>query len=337
MNLSFGAPPSGSYRTDPLAAAVEMAWRLGIVVVAASGNTGPSRDTVASPGIDPYAITVGATDDIGTLSRRDDVLAWFSSWGSPDSNAKPDLVAPGRRIVAPRVPGSTLETLFPDRVVTAHNGATYFRLSGTSMATAVASGAVALLLQARPDLRPDQVKALLVGRTQSYGEDSGVTPPDPIAGGSGLLDVYAAVTGFVDEEPTTPTGTTVVGLPQLGAPTVGAPTVVAPTAAPRVFGAPAPVNRALRPANTFARSVQTALAGLPLRWKDPGLGGIAWNALTWDSVVWDSVAWDNFDWDSVAWDSVAWDSVAWDSVAWDSVAWDSVAWDSVAWDSLNAD
>src|SRR5258706_466259 len=192
INPSFGAPANLPYRVDPMSAAVEIAWRRGLVVVAASGNGGPQRDTGVTPGIDPYAITVGATDDRGTLGRGDDMLAWFSAWGSPDSNAKPDLVAPGRRIVSLRVPGSALDTLFPERVVVAQNGATYFRLTGTSMATAVVSGAAALLLQRRPTLTPDQVKALLVGTTQRDGQESGQILPDPIADGSGLLDANAA-------------------------------------------------------------------------------------------------------------------------------------------------
>jgi serine protease AprX len=307
INLSFGAPASLSYRADPMSAAVEIAWRRGLVVVAASGNGGPERDTVVTPGIDPYAITVGATDDRGTNSRRDDALAWFSAWGSADSNAKPDLVAPGRRLVSLRVPGSTLDTLFPDRVVAAQNGSTYFRLTGTSMATGVVSGAAALLLEHRPDLTPNQVKALLVGTTQPYGEDCGEALPDPIADGSGLLDVFAAARE------------------------------AAPNCALQPVNGLACANNALRPADGFARALYPVLYGSPLHWKDPTLGGIDWQALTWDSVAWDSVAWDNFDWDSVAWDSVAWDSVAWDSVAWDSVAWDSVAWDSVAWDSFTLD
>src|SRR5438094_5852910 len=208
INLSFGAPTPTSYRTDPMSAAVEIAWRRGLVVVAAAGNSGPGRDTVVTPGTDPYAITVGATDDRGTLSRGDDMLAWFSGWGSADSNAKPDLVAPGRRLVSIRVPGSALDTLFPDRIVVAHNGSTYFRLTGTSMATGVVSGAAALLLQRWPNLTPDQVKALLVGTTQPYGQDSGQVLPDPIADGSGLLDAYAAVSAA---SPPAPTGGFVLG------------------------------------------------------------------------------------------------------------------------------
>ena len=315
LNLSFGAPTPTSYRTDPMSAAIEIAWRRGLVVVVAAGNGGPGRDTVASPGIDPYAITVGATDDNGTISARDDTLAPFSSWGTADSNAKPDLVAPGRRIVSIRVQGSALDLLFPDRVVVAANGATYLRLSGTSMSTPVVAGAVALLLQLRPNLDPDQVKALLVGTTQQYGQDSGVALPDPQADGSGLLDVLAAIQS---SPPAGSTGSVGEGVLQ------GALNV-----------AEARANRGLRPADAFARTLLPCLRGLPLRWKDPTLGGILWGSLTWDSVAWDSVAWDNFDWDSIAWDSVAWDSVAWDSINWDSVAWDSIAWDSINWDSTS--
>jgi len=319
INLSFGAPATLPYRADPMSAAVEIAWRRGLVVVAASGNGGPQRDTVVTPGIDPYVITVGATDDRGTIGRGDDMLAWFSAWGSADSNAKPDLVAPGRRIVSLRVPGSALDTLFPDRVVVAQNGSTYFRLTGTSMATAVVSGAAALLLQGRPDLTPDQIKALLVRNTQPYGWDSGQALPDPIADGRGLLDANAAEIAAQN------TGTN--NNVQSGFLGGVLQTVVSSTRA----------NKGLRPADGFARALYPVLFGSPLRWKDPFLGGIPWFLLTWDTLVWNSVAWDNFAWDSVAWDSVAWDSVAWDSVAWDSVVWDSVAWDSIAWDAFTLD
>jgi len=312
MNLSLGAPVTVSYRIDPLSAAVEIAWQRGIVVVAASGNSGPQRDTVVSPGIDPYVITVGATDDLGTATRGDDVLAFFSAWGTAESNAKPDLVAPGRRIVSLRAVGSVLDTLFSDRVVTAANGATYIRMTGTSMSTPIVSGAVALLLQRRPDLTPDQVKALLMSTAQTYGAESASTS-DPAADGRGLLDISAAMNMAAPEAPSSG-GTLSVTNALAG-------TASSTEDLPRA-------NRALRPANPVARGLYALLYGTPLRWRDLSLGGIAWAALTWESVAWDSVAWDNYEWDSVAWGSVAWDSVAWDSVAWDSVAWDSVAWDS---------
>jgi serine protease AprX len=284
-----------------------------------------------TPGIDPYVITVGATDDRGNLGRGNDLLAWFSAWGSADSNAKPDLVAPGRRLVSLRVPGSTLDTLFPERVVAARNGSTYFRLTGTSMATGVVSGAAALLLQRRPSLTPDQVKALLVRTTQPYGWNSGQVLPDPIADGSGLLDAYAAMIAARD---TSKDDAFMPGELRLGAHLLAG--ALLPDTFQPVLGL-ACANNALRPADGFARALFPVLFGSPLQWKDPQLGGIFWPLLTWDTLVWNSVAWDNFAWDSVAWDSVVWDSVVWDSVVWDSAAWDSVAWDSVAWDAFTLD
>ncbi len=264
LNLSLGAPARASYRVDPLAAAVEMAWLRGLVVVAASGNTGGAVD---SPGADPYVITVGATDDRATGAIGDDVLGWFSGWGTPAlSTPKPDLVAPGRRVVALRAEGSTLDRLLPDHVVTATNGASYFRLTGTSMATAVISGEVALLLERHPELTPDQVKAVLMGTSRPFGQTSGSTPPNGSIG-AGLGDAYAAVNS----------------------------------------GPRGSANRGRRPADATASSLYAALYGQPLSWLNGLLGGLLWNLFTWDNLAWDNIAWDNIAWDNIAWDNLAWD------------------------------
>jgi hypothetical protein len=82
LNLSFGHPPAESYRTDPLAHAVERAWAAGLVVVASAGNRG--RDghfTVNAPGSDPYVLTVGAMNDVNTADRGDDIKTTYSSKG----------------------------------------------------------------------------------------------------------------------------------------------------------------------------------------------------------------------------------------------------------------
>src|SRR5262245_16798365 len=293
INLSLGMPARQSYRLDPLAGAVEIAWKRGLAVVAAAGNGGPNRGAVDSPGTDPYVVTVGATDDRGTLSLTDDLLAPFSSWGiPPDSSPKPDLVAPGRKIVSLRVPGSYLDSLFPDRVVAAKNGATYFRLSGTSMATPVVAGAVALLLHRQPGLTPDQVKAILTGTAQPYGQTSGATLADPPADGSGLLAAHAAVNS-----------------PRGGA-----------------------ANQGQRPANSAASTLYPILYGQPLVWKDPHYQGIDWDNLAWDNLAWDNLAWDNLAWDNLDWDNLAWDNLAWDNLAWDRTGWDNLAWDGLVLD-----
>ncbi len=171
INMSLGRPVYEKYTLDPVDQAVEAAWKAGIVVVCAAGNSGrfaPTNGfgTVGVPANDPAVITVGATMTELTSTRVDDQIASYSSKGPTtlDHIVKPDLVAPGNAQVSLRVAGSTLDTLYPQYAVTPNNGnaSKYYVLSGTSMATPVVSGAVALLLQKTPTLTPDQVKARLM-------------------------------------------------------------------------------------------------------------------------------------------------------------------------------
>ena len=79
--LALGAPTQGGYQKDPLAAAAEIAWRSGLVLVTAAGNDGPGAGTIETPGIDPLVLTVGASDDNGTVSSTDDTIPFWSSVG----------------------------------------------------------------------------------------------------------------------------------------------------------------------------------------------------------------------------------------------------------------
>lgn len=180
INLSLGRPVFESYTLDPLCQAVEAAWKAGIVVVTAAGNSGRDNSlgthgygTIIAPGNDPYVITVGAMNAKGTTYRWDDQVASYSSKGPTlvDHVVKPDLVAPGNNIVSVLAPGSTLATQYPQTLVPNNyyesgtvtgNSSNYLRLSGTSMATPVVSGAAALLIQQNPSITPDQVKARLM-------------------------------------------------------------------------------------------------------------------------------------------------------------------------------
>jgi serine protease AprX len=169
VNLSLESSVAQSYTTDPLDAAVEAAWFSGLVVVAAAGNRGSDPDAVShAPGNDPYAITVGATDDRGTVGRSDDVVAPWSSRGTTqDGFSKPDVTAPGSHIVSTIAPGSAYTRLCPSCMV----GDGYMRLGGTSMAAPVVSGVAALLIQTHPNWTPDQVKEAL-RRSASSGSSS---------------------------------------------------------------------------------------------------------------------------------------------------------------------
>jgi serine protease AprX len=187
VNLSVQSGAESSYHASPLDAAAEILWFNKIVVVAAAGNRaddGPNP-IYAAPANDPFIITVGATDEMGTAVRSDDTVATFSASGETnDSFFKPELTAPGVDIVSVLSYQSTWDEEHPDRVVL--NGE-YFRLSGTSMAAPMVTGAVALLLQDEPDLTPDQVKYRLLSAASSAD------------GAHGYLDVYAAVTGTTTE------------------------------------------------------------------------------------------------------------------------------------------
>ena len=158
ISLSLGSAASESFRDDPLALAAREAWHQGIVVCAAAGNDGPQPSTIGTPAIDPFIITVGATTDQDTVDRNDDVIAEYSSRGpTVDSLEKPDVYAPGTNIIAPLAPDSALESQLSEQVIDEN----YVQLSGTSMATPICAGIIALILEANGDLSPNDIKAIL--------------------------------------------------------------------------------------------------------------------------------------------------------------------------------
>ena len=195
INLSLGHPVFETYRDDPLCQAAQRAVDAGILVVAAAGNFGKTDDGrpvvggVIAPGNTPSVLTVGALNTRGTARRSDDIMATYSSRGPTafDGVLKPELVAPGNKIVAASAAGGYLANTYPERIVSGRGNSAYFEMSGTSMSAAVVSGAAALVLEARPQLTPAQVKAALQ-LTSSRVTDAGL-----IEAGAGSLNVAAAV------------------------------------------------------------------------------------------------------------------------------------------------
>lgn len=181
--LSLGTTATESYTDDPACQAVEKAWTNGLVVCAAAGNEGPQPKTIASPGIDPMVITVGAVDDMDTITPGDNQVAWFSSRGpTVDGLIKPDVLAPGVNIISLRSPGSTLDRENKESGI----GSWYISLSGTSMATPVCAGVAAQLLQLDGSLTPEQVKKRLMESANPLaGLDSNIQ-------GAGVIDAGKA-------------------------------------------------------------------------------------------------------------------------------------------------
>ncbi|HJZ68034.1 MAG TPA: S8 family serine peptidase, partial [Blastocatellia bacterium] len=124
INMSLGTPPKDTYTVDPLCLAARRAHNAGIVVVAAAGNNGKDSlgnkiyGAIDSPGIDPSVMTVGATNSLGTDVRSDDTITTYSSRGPTrgyttvngvkkyDNLIKPDIVAPGNKVIAACSPSS---------------------------------------------------------------------------------------------------------------------------------------------------------------------------------------------------------------------------------------
>lgn len=201
VNLSLNSTVAESYHTSPLNAALEILWFNGVTVVVSAGNNGTTNaGTIYPPANDPFVITVGAVDEKSTVALTDDLLATFSAYGTTvDGFAKPDLVAPGSNIIAPLSSGdNNLATEHPLNKVTGLLKNLYFRMSGTSMAAAVATGAVALLLQDEPHLTPDQVKFRLQATANKNW--SGYNNQKM---GAGYLDIAAAVQGTTTQSANT--------------------------------------------------------------------------------------------------------------------------------------
>ncbi len=173
ISMSLGTPPQeyGEEDQDPLVQIVEEAWRSGITVCVAAGNSGPDRQTIASPGLSDRVITIGALDDRDTANNRlDDDVATFSSRGPTIyGEVKPDILAPGVDIVSLRSPYSYIDKLQKSNRVGEH----YFTMSGTSMATPICAGVVSLMKQYNPDLTPDEIKELLKSGADLWEDENG--------------------------------------------------------------------------------------------------------------------------------------------------------------------
>jgi serine protease AprX len=314
MNMSFGTDSTQSYLYDPLAFAAEQAWKAGIVVVVAVGNDGNSVLRVNNPASDPYVIAVGSDDANGTADTKDDTISSFSNNGNGTRN--PDVVAPGDHVVSLRDPGSYLDSTFPD----ARIGTRLFRGSGTSQAAAVVSGSAALLISQRPDLTPDQVKALLMGtavKVQGAG-----TP----AQGSGLINLAAAAAA--------PTPTNAVQSFQLsigtGSLELARGSVHVSVNGKKVTGEVDVRGRAFNSA-TVAAGIKAHTNWSGLSWSGLSWSGLSWSGLSWSGLSWSGLSWSGLSWSGLSWSGLSWSGLSWSGLSWSGLSWSGLSWSGLSW------
>ncbi len=189
VSISYGSTYASS-GTDATSRLVNECVDNGMVVCVAMGNDG--SNLVPSPAAADKAISVGALDDKGTISRNDDSIAGYSNYGprnndgdlDPYDELKPDVTAPGTDIHAAR-----------------HDSAAgYIDMSGTSMACPHVAGMAACFLSVEPSLTPEQIKQILHRTAQPKG-----TPSVPSVDGKynyrygwGMVDGYGAVRQLKD-------------------------------------------------------------------------------------------------------------------------------------------
>jgi serine protease AprX len=309
LNLSYGLDCTNC-SNSPVAVAVANAVKAGIMVVVAAGNTG-KKITVPATSIEP--IVVGSLDTMGTTNPADDTVSSFSS--NDGRVISLDVLAPGRSIVSLRDPGSYADTNY----ASARVGTRYFKGSGTSQAAAVVSGGAALLLSQRPDLTPDQVKALLTRTTQKI-PNTGTNLQ-----GSGALDLAAAGAAATPTNATqhwrlsTGLGSLELARGSVHVSVNGRKVTGEVDVQGKAFNARAVARGLGAEASATARTRHSAQA-------QPGLSGVTWSGVTWSGVTWSGVTWSGVTWSGVTWSGVTWSGVTWSGVTWSGVTWSGTDW-----------
>jgi serine protease AprX len=340
INLSYGTNSKQPYQIDPLAYAVEQAWKAGIVVVAAAGNSGyqngASAQGLADPAYDPQILAVGAADTMGTATASDDQVAAYSAGSASCSKdcRGPDLIAPGSHLQGLRVPGSYIDQNDPTGIL----GDSYFRGSGSSEATAYVSGAVADLLQRYPNLTPDQVKAMLItscDKLPSFNRKQQ---------GCGELNLNKLLSAPVAPDLTAKQYLARWGVKALSSGTGSLEAArgtdhismdgVLLQGEQDIFGVPfnSPAVAALEAAgSSWSGGVWNGSNWTGNSWSGSSWSGSSWSGLSWSGSNWSGSGWSDEVWSGSSWSGSSWSGSSWSGSSWSGSSWSSGAWLGASW------
>jgi serine protease AprX len=281
-NFSLHSSYSTNFYRDPLDRAVEKLWFNGVVVVAAAGNygsaTGPSG-VKYSPGNDPFVITVGAVDLGGSARTNDDSVPSWSAYGyTNDGFYKPEVAAPGRYMVGPIAPGSTITALKAGNMV----GSDRIQLSGTSFAAPVVSGTVAQMLARHPNWTPDQVKGALMRTARKVRNN-------PRAAGVGEITATRAVVSAYTPNPN-------AGLDKFVTSIAGSSGVSFDSM-------------------SWADSAKASMSWNSMSWADQSWSDMSWADQSWATMSWADMSWADMSWADMSWADMSWADISQEDAA----------------------
>jgi serine protease AprX len=319
ISLAYGTDADADYTIDPLTRAVENAWHNGIVVVVAGGNDGRSTHRLGNPALDPYVIAVGSAED----KTNEWVVPSFSSTGDGERN--PDLVAPGASILSLGIAGSYLADTHPDATCLDDDGLLYLRGSGTSQGAAVVAGAVAMLLEQRPDLSPDQVKELLTSTADLLIDEThnSSEPFDLTKQGNGMVNLAAALSAPTPSEAASAqTFAIATGTGSLedarGTAHVGDEGDQL-TGEMTAFG------------GEWDSAAHAAAQEAGTTWTDQTWDGATWSGATWSGATWSGATWSGATWSGATWSGATWSGATWSGATWSGATWSGATWSGATW------
>jgi serine protease AprX len=274
-NFSLHSATPGHFVNNPLDLAVEKLWFNGIFVTAAAGNFGVAGQPVRmgfAPGNDPFVMTVGAVDLGGTVGVGNDTAAPWSAYGyTYDGFLKPDIGAPGRYMVGPVPPASTLVAEKPLNVLAPG----YIQLSGTSFAAPVVAGAAQQLLVRHPSWTPDQIKGALLSTAKKAPNAT------PMSLGAGELYAGKAAAMTSPPNPNLALDKFLVPDPKGGS--------------TPVFGWA-----------TWEEAVKASTVWDAATWADATWADATWADATWADATWADATWADASWTDAALEDATW-------------------------------
>ena len=312
ISLAFGTQSALPYWDDPLSWATEVAWRKGIVVVAAAGNAGTTSN-VTMPALNPRIIAAGAVDQ--TMSTP-------TPFTSAGGMRKPDLFAPGAHILGLRVPGSFIDSRFPSARV----GARLTRGSGTSQATAVVAGAAALLASKYPASSPDQIRAALIfsGSDVSGNNWGNFIQLDKA---SDKLDEWGPAKSIESN--------TIIGGPYGTGSLEAARGGQHLTANGVTLNGEKDIMGKAWDGKAWSAAVWSGASWTGGQWNGATWTGASWTGASWTGASWSSIGFAGASWTGASWTGASWTGASWTGASWTGASWTGASWTGASWTGAN--